>query len=537
MPYRFENYFLDPSKRELRDGDRSVAIEPQAFDVIEYLIRNRDRVISKDELLAEVWQGRIVSESALTTCINAARTAIGDSGETQRLIRTLPRRGLRFVGEVDHAESTPRSKTDGRANGPAAPHTALRMPGGEDRSQTLTVPERPSIAVLPFLNMSDDREQEYFADGVTDDLITALSRFRQFLVIARNSSFTYKNRAVDVKQIGRELGVRYILEGSVRKALSRVRITGQLVDADSGTHLWADRFDGGIEDIFDLQDRITSGVVGAVAPTLVQAEIDRAKRKRTENLDAYDFYLRGLGLARGLARDENEEALRFFNRAIDIDPTFATAYGLSAWCYVASHVNGWTANPALDMPTISLLVRRATDYGGNDATALAYAGMAHARLIGDLPAGVALIDRALVLNPNLAVAWIFSGWARAFLAETEAAIEHLEKAARLSPLDPLIFLTQMVTSLAHFVAGRYDEASVWAAKAHRARPNFLGIQRLVVVSNALSGRIEEAREAFQLVRALDPGMRLSNLKYRVGPFREEDFRKYEEGLRLAGLSD
>ena len=537
MSYRFDDYLLDPSKRELRRGDRPIAVEPQAFDVIEYLIRNRDRVISKDELLAEVWKGRIVSESALTTCINAARTAVGDSGETQRLIRTLPRRGLRFVGEVDLPELAPRSTALRNVESAAMPAAVFRVTGAEDRAPALTVPERPSIAVLPFLNMSDDREQEYFADGVADDVITALSRFRQFLVIARNSSFTYKNRVVDVKRIGRELGVRYVLEGSVRKALNRVRITGQLIDADSGTHLWADRFDGAIEDIFDLQDRITSGVVGAVAPTLVQAEIDRAKRKPTENLDAYDFYLRGLGLVRRHAREENEEALKFFNRAVDIDPTFATAYGLSAWCYVASHVNGWTANPALEMPTISLLARRAADYGGNDATALAYAGIAHARLLGDLPAGVALIDRALFLNPNLAAAWIFSGWAKAFLGQTDAAIEHLERAARLSPLDPLIFLTQMVTSLAHFVAGRYDEASLWAAKAHHERPNFLGIQRLVVVSNALAGRIEEARNAFELVRALDPAMRLSNLKYRVGPFREEDFRKYEEGLRLAGLSD
>jgi tetratricopeptide (TPR) repeat protein len=199
-------------------------------------------------------------------------------------------------------------------------------------------------------------------------------------------------------------------------------------------------------------------------------------------------------------------------------------------------VNGWTANPALEMPTISLLARRAADHGANDATALAYAGIATARLLGDLHAGIALIDRALFLNPNLAVAWIFSGWAKAFLGETEAAIDHLERAARLSPLDPLIFLTQMVTSLAHFVAGRYEEALTWASRAHRARPNFLGIQRLVAASSALTGRIGEAHRAFELVRALDPGMRISNLKYRVGPFGEEAFRRYEEGLKLAGLS-
>ena len=286
------------------------------------------------------------------------------------------------------------------------------------------------------------KEQEYFADGVADDIITALSRFRSFLVIARNSSFTYKNRIVDVKQVGRELGVRYILEGSVRKALNRVRITGQLVDTGSGAHLWANRFDGALEDIFDLQDQVTLSVVGAVAPTLVKAEIEKAKRKPTESLDAYDLYLRGLGLASGAAPKENEEALKFFSKAIDLDPNFATAYGMAAWCHVSSHVNGWTANPALEMPSIALLARSAADYGSDDAVALAYGGIAIARIIGDLHAGMALIDKALYLNQNLAAAWIFSGWAKAFLGDTEIAIEHLDRAARLSPLDPLNFLTQ-----------------------------------------------------------------------------------------------
>jgi TolB-like protein len=533
--YRFDEFVLDAGRRELRRGNSLVAVEPQAFDVIEYLIRNRDRVISKDELLAGVWKGRIVSESALSTCINAARTAIGDNGNTQRLIRTLPRRGLRFVADVDR----PASSSDARATERQAPVSPPRTPGernDEDNHPALTAPDRPSIAVLPFANMSDDREQEYFADGIADDIITALSRFRSFMVIARNSSFTYKNRVVDVKQVGRELGVRYILEGSVRRALNRVRITGQLVDAETGTHLWANRFDGALEDIFDLQDQVMSSVVGAVAPTLVKAEIDRAKRKPTSSLDAYDLYLRGLGLAAGIAPRENEEALRLFSKAIDLDPHFATAYGMAAWCHVSSHVNGWTANPALEIPSITLLARRAADYGTDDAVALAYGGIAIARIIGDLHAGMALIDRALFLNPNLAAAWIFSGWAKAFLGETEAAIEHLERAARLSPLDPLIFLTQMVTSLAHFVAGRYEEASLWAAKAHREKPNFLGIVRLVAVSNALTGRMDEARRALGLARELDPGMRIANLKYRVGPFRAEDFGKYEEGLRLAGLS-
>ena len=321
-----------------------MAVEPQVFDFIEFLIRNRERVVSKDDLLRTVWKGRIVSESALTTCINAARTAVGDSGEAQRLIRTVPRKGIRFVGEVRQEDVRIASMASTEATELAPSRqlsSAFQMESkNEELRPPLLAPAKPSIAVLPFLNMSDDREQEYFADGVVDDIITALCRFRSFLVIAQNSSFTYKGRVVDVKQVGRELGVRYVLEGSVRKALNRVRITGQLVDVETGAHLWADRFDGALEDIFDLQDQVTLSVVGAVAPTLVQAEIERAKRKPTESLDAYDFYLRGLGMAGGQTRAHNAEALLLLYKAIELDPDFVSAHGVAAWCYVWSHING-----------------------------------------------------------------------------------------------------------------------------------------------------------------------------------------------------
>jgi TolB-like protein/class 3 adenylate cyclase len=239
-----------------------------------------------------------------------------------------------------------------------------------------------SIAVLPFANLSDDRDQEYFADGMVDELITALSRFRSFFVIARSSSFTYKGRAIEAKQVGRELGVRYVVEGSVRKAQNRVRISGQLVDAETGKQLWADRFDGALEDIFDLQDRVSLSVVGAMAPKLVQAEIDRAKRKPTESLDAYDHYLRGLEKAVGVSHLDNDAALKLFYRAIELDPQFATAYGMAAWCYVFSHVNGWTSDYVGDLPEIERLARTAAHFGNNDASALAYAGIALARLVG-----------------------------------------------------------------------------------------------------------------------------------------------------------
>lgn len=537
MIYEFEDFCLDTARRELRRASSLVPVEPKAFDVIECLVRNRDRVVSKDELLSVVWKGRLVSESALTTCINAARTALGDSGESQRLLRTSPRRGVRFVGEVK--EVSEEGALGSQAQGLATAATGLSASGvpSAEKPQARPLRDGISIAVLPFANLSDDRDQEYFTDGIVDELITALSRFKSFFVIARSSSFAYKGRATEVKQVGRELGVRYLVEGSVRKALNRVRITGQLVDAETGAQLWAERFDGALEDIFELQDRVSLSLVSAIAPTLVQAEIARAKRKPTTNLDAYDYYLRGLEKAGGVSHLDNEAALRFFNRAIEIDPEFATAYGMATWCYVFSHVNGWTNNYIEELSEIERLARAASLFGRNDASALAYAGIAIARIIGDLDGGVALIDRALVLNPNLAAAWTFSGWARAFVGDTEIAIAHLKQAMQLSPLDPLVFLSQMCMSLALFVAGKYDEGSSWAIKALQSKPNFQPNMRLLIVNSAHAGKIDDARKSLKVALSLDPAMRLSNLKERIGPFSPEHRTRYQEGLKLAGLSE
>jgi TolB-like protein len=308
--YRFEKYVLDTDRRELRlDGDL-VPLAPQVFDILVYLIRHRERVISKDDLMAVVWGGRIVSESALTTRLNGARKAIGDSGEGQRLIKTLPRKGFRFVGDV-YEEKQPASGPPALASG-------------------LVSQEQPSIVVLPFTNLSGDPQQDYFTDGVVEDIITELSRFSELFVIARNSSFTYKGHAVDVRAVGRDLGVRYALEGSVRKVAKRVRITGQLIDAESGKHIWADRFESSIEDIFALQDQMAHSVVGAIAPRLEQAEIERAKRKPTESLSAYDCFLRGMAGWHDWTRTGHDAALRQFYRAIELDPTFARPHALAA---------------------------------------------------------------------------------------------------------------------------------------------------------------------------------------------------------------
>src|SRR5215471_14331677 len=275
LQYLFDGYVLDPDRRELRGPAGLVDVEPQVFDLLTYLIRNRDRVVSKDDIMAAVWGGRIVSESALTTRVNAARNAIGDNGDAQRLIKTLLRKGMRFVGVVreDNKPDVPPSRVS------------------SEPQSNLPLPDRPSIAVLPFANMSGDPEYEYFADGMAEEIITALSRCNWLFVIARNSSFTYKGKAVDVRQVGRELGVRYVLEGSVRRGGNRLRILGQLVDATTGAQIWADRFEGELSDVFDLQDRIAESVVAAIEPWLQLAEIERVKRKAPADLAAYDLLL------------------------------------------------------------------------------------------------------------------------------------------------------------------------------------------------------------------------------------------------------
>jgi TolB-like protein len=399
------------------------------------------------------------------------------------------------------------------------------------------LPDRPSIAVLPFQNMSDDPGQEYFADGMVEEIITALSRLRWLFVIARNSSFTYKGRAVDVKQIGRELGVRYILQGSVRKAGNRVRITGQLIDASTGAHLWANRFDGTIDDIFDLQDQVTARVVGAIAPKLEQAEIERAKHKPTESLDAYDYFLRGMAAVHLWTREGNKGALAHFQRSIDLDQSFASAYGMAARCYSQRKAGGWVMDRARETAEAERLARRAVELGKDDALALATAGIALAFVVGDIDDGAAFIEQALVLNPNLAWAWLFSGYVRTWLGEPEIAIERIAHAMRLSPQDSQFFNMQTATAEAHFVAGRYTQALSWAQMAVRSYPNYVLPNSIVAAGGALAGLLAVAGRAAIRLRQLEPQLNISDLINAFPLRRPEDRARWVEGLRKAGLPE
>ena len=525
MRFAFKDCVLDLERRELTRGSESISVGPQVFDLLVYLVQNRARVVSKDNVLDAVWGGRIVSESTLTSHINAVRKAIGDSGEEQHLVRTVPRKGFRFVGDVTEASSPD-----------AAPQSA-RPASDQPVRSPLPLPGKPSMAILPFQNLSGDPEQAYFADGVVEDIITAVSRVRWLFVIARNSSFTYQGRTVDVKRIGEELGVGYVLEGSVRKAADRVRITGQLIEASTGAHLWAERFEGTLDDIFELQDRIAASVAGAIAPQVERAEIERAKRKPTASLTAYDCYLRGLAHLHRGSKDAIEEALPLFHKAIARDPEFASAHAMAAWCYFWRKVNGWTADRAQEIAEGASLARRAVELGRDDAVALTRGGHALAHFTGDLDSGIALLDRAIFLNPNLASAWFLGGFLRTWRGEPQGAIAHFERAMRLSPVDPELYRMHAGIAMAHLCAGRVDAASEWAEKAYTNLPSFLMAVSIVAASRALAGRPEEARRAMDHLRALDPALRMSNLKDWLPIYRPEDQSIFADGLRRAGLPE
>jgi TolB-like protein len=527
MAFVFGDCRLDPDRRELIRQSAGIPLGPQVFDLLLYLLQNRDRVITKDDLLEAVWRGRIVSESTLTSHINAARKAIGDNGQDQRLIKTISRKGFRFVADVVETAASGGSGASSHPQSEAAAAPA----------RALALPDKPSIAVLPFTNLSGDAEQDYFADGMVEDVITALSHIRWLFVIARNSSFTYKGRAVDVKQVGRDLGVRYVLEGSVRKAANRVRITGQLIDAETGGHLWAERYEGALDDIFELQDRITESVVGAIAQQLERAEIERAKRKPTESLDAYDYFLRGMAGFHAGGSEGVDQALSCFRKAILLDPEYASAYGMAAWCLFTRSLNGWMADRAQEAAEGARFARLAVDLGKNDAVALARGGHAFAHFNHDLDTGIDFLDRALALDPNLAAAWLLSGYLRLFRGEPEEAIKRLEHAMRLSPLDSEMFRMQTGVALAHLIARRFDAASSWSAKAFRDVPALVLPAAVGAASDALGGRMDEAQRTMQHLRELNPALRRASLDAWLPFQRPEDAAVFADGLRKAGLPE
>ena len=399
-----------------------------------------------------------------------------------------------------------------------------------------SLPDKPSIAVLPFQNMSDDPDQEYFSDGITEDIIAGLARLHWLFVIARNSSFTFKGKVVDAKEIGESLGVRYLLEGSVRKAGERVRIASQLIDAATGLHMWTDRFDGTLSDVFDLQDRITSSVIGAIEPRLRRAEIERARRKPTDNIDAYDLFLRALALHNTLSSEDSREALRLLDRAVELDPNYAAAYGLAAYCYLRQRQRGWSPSTTADGARLAML---AAQKGQDDPEALWMAGVSLAILIGESEDALALIDRSLRLNPNSAGAWMASGLTRAYAGDSATAILHFERSIELNPLDPMVYITWYGIAFAHFAAGRSEESSAWLDRSLRSMPSYLPALRLKIAITALQGHTEECRKWVERLLAVVPDTTLQKLRFHYEPSIKSPTCRDAllDGLRRAGLPE
>ena len=520
LRYFFEDFALDTDRRELRRGADVVPTTPQVFDLLDYLIQHRERVVSKDDLIYAVWNGRSVSDAALTTRLNAARSAVGDTGEKQCLIKTLPRKGFRFVGAV--------REEDGPSGAAVASesHVELSKPA-------LALPDKPSIAVLRFQNMSGDPEQEYFADGMVEEIITALSRFKWLFVIARNSSFTFEGKAVDVKRVGRELGVRYVLEGSVRKAAGKVRIAGQLIDAVTGAHIWADRFERDLTDVFALQDEVTVAVVGAIQPRLLQTEIEMAARRPPENPTAYDLWLRAMQKQSLRSREGFAEVIRLAHRALELDPRFSLAAQLAASGHFNNVVQGFSTDRQFDRSEAIRLARLALSLDENDAGALGIAGLVNAFLIGDHETAIDFVDRAVASNPNFPSAWDRRGWVYLVGGRLEEAIRSLEHGIRLSPLDPFVHTNLAGIGYALIELRRFDEAVAVSKKALRQNSSDPTAFRGLASALAHLGRDAEAHDAAARVLEIDPAYTIS------GRFsqRQTTLKLLAEGLRKAGLPE
>lgn len=519
MRFLFEDYALDTDRRELQRATDVVVVTPQVFDLLEYLIRNRERVVSKDDLINAVWNGRIVSDAALTTRLNAARSAIGDTGEKQHLIRTLPRKGFRFVGAVQEAR-----------------RPANKAAGAVER--TGDAPPRLSIVVLPFANLSGDREQDYFVDGVTESLTTDLSRIIGSFVIARNSAVSYKGRAVDVRQVGRELNVRYVLEGSVQRSGKRLRINVQLIDARSSQHLWAERFEKPVVDLFDMQDEIVSRLANTLGRQLIEAEARRAER--TLHPDAMDLYFQGRAwLMKGISLECLRQARSFFERSLEFDPGNAEAMIGLANVDTTVATSFTTDDGPARFAAAEAMANRALSIRPNRTTAHVARGYVQI-FTNRVAQGIREFEHALALDPNGAYAHAALGCAKFCMgrgAETEG---HILEALRLSPRDVGVYQWACFVGAAKLQLGSDVEAVMWLRRSTEANRNFPLAHVLLASALGLTGALDEARTAARTGLALNAGFTIRRF---VAAQQSDNsiflagLKRVCEGLRLAGVPE
>jgi TolB-like protein/DNA-binding winged helix-turn-helix (wHTH) protein len=538
--FSFDNFTLDLRRGCLRGAEGEIELRPKSFEVLRYLVENAGRLVPKDELIKAVWPSVIVTDESLARCVSDVRLALGDRG--QRIIRTVPRRGYLLAVRTCEAEASAADQASEVVSlrDPAAHRAssaiALHKQGTEKEQaaiddpaagRSLPVPDKPSLAVLPFLDLSGDPGQDYFVDGMVEEIITALSRIRWLFVIARNSTFTYKGQAVDVRQVGRALGVRYVLEGSVRKAGDRVRITGQLIEAETGTHLWADRFDGSLADVFDLQDRVATSVAGVIEPTLQAAEAARSARRPTHDLTAYDLYLRAYSMLLATAR-QIPDALLLMEQAIARDPCYGSALAWAAVCCYRLVLDGRSEDPEGDRLKGADFARRALEVAGDDPEVQANAAVALAYFGEDIGAMTALIDSAVVHNPSFARGWSISSMRRLWAGQPDIAIEHAETALRLSPRarvgSPLLAI-----GAAHFLNRRFNDAVPKLLLAIQADPSFPEPYRFLAACYAHMGQLDNARDIIARLRSITPSV-IPSASYLRKPEHRELFLS---GLRLA----
>ncbi len=515
MKFNFEDHVLDTALRELRRGGLLVAMQPQVFDLLVHLLKHRDHVVSRDDLIELVWGGRIVSDSTLDSRINAARSAIGDN------IRTIPRKGLRFVGSVNGQPNSDRPA----ATSPEDVNERLRPP--------LQLPDRPAIAVLPFDNMSGDQEQEYFSDGISEDIITALSKLRWFFVIARNSSFTYKGKAVHMKQVAAELGVRYVVEGSVRRSGDRVRITAQLNDTATGSHIWAERYDRDLVDVFAVQDEITDAIVTAIEPQIYVAENFRSRRKPPNSVDAWDLVMRALSHHWRVTRCDSAAAQVLLEKAIAIDPNYGQALALFATNHMFGVHLGWvdiaTAAPVAERAALAAIAADSEDSWAHTALGSVYFST---RRLDD---SLAEFELALQLNPNFSLAQGYYGLALSYSGRWQDAYVATQRAIRLSPRDPSSAIYYGVAAYSQFVGKNYSEAIALAREATRQRGDLSGAYRVLTVAAGMAGQIDVAKAALQELRRTQPNISLAWISTQLPWKLDSDREHYLEGFRRAGL--
>jgi TolB-like protein len=523
MLFKFDDFALDTGSLELKKAGQLIEVEPQVFSLLVCLIENRNRVVSKDELIEMVWEGRIVSDSSLNTRINTARKAVGDDGKAQAVIKTFPRRGFRWVADVE--EGIASKETD-------------------KPSTTSLIAEKPAIAVLPFENLSDDREQEYFADGVTEDIISAISRNRQFLVIARNSTFTYKGQAKDIKEIANELNVQYVLEGSVRKSGNQIRISAQLIEGATGVHLWSGKYDRELEDLFAVQDEITQTVVGALDPELTDAEIKNTQRKSPENYDAWDYYLRGLTHFYARTIDDFEQALKYFERAIECDPNLGVAYSLASetrsFLTILSSMRGQLPpidrRNGLDLAEGLKFALKAIEIDGDDSHAWVSLGLVHLRQYNPEKAILAF-EKAIDLNPSDSEAYRWLGQTQSWSGYAAEALPNIELSLKISPRGPLIGPIMSRKAECYLFMEQFEEALIWSKRAVQ-EPSLLDLGHVAYISIlGHLGRTEEAEQAIKTLFGKTPDLSLVTLA--ASPmFKDENNKKIlYEGLKNAGFPE